>query len=295
MHRPGQILLIGAAVLLTGALYGGDAAAASKQLVVAKVTSAPVIDGVADDAVWAKATDVVTHDPQAKADLRIKAVYTDDMIYVLATFPDKTESRTHKTLTWDAEQARYRTGVDREDTFVIKWAMSSDVRDLRVDAERPYKADIWFWKATRTDPSGYADDKSHTYSATRGRNSKTVLSRSGQRFYLSRPGDSGKSAYKTIIYADRVKDRMPLYKNNEPKGSRADVRAKGQWRNGVWTVEFARKLVTGNADDVEFKFLRSYKFGVARYEIAGRRKNPKLEQPWYGAGEITELMTLRFD
>ena len=97
-----------------------------------------------------------------------------------------------------------------------------------------------------------------------------------------------------VIHPDFVGDTALFYTSRQPNGSRADVRAKGEWRDGVWTVEFARKLVTNHSDDIQFDLDRVYRFGVSRYEIAGRKRNPKLEQPWFGAGEITGPLTLKF-
>jgi hypothetical protein len=78
------------------------------------------------------------------------------------------------------------------------------------------------------------------------------------------------------------------------EGSRADVRAKGVWRDGIWTVEFSRKLATNNLDDIQFNVGQVYQLGVSRYEIAGRKRNPSLDQPWYGAGEVTAPLILQF-
>jgi len=253
------------------------------------------VDGVADETAWAKAKPFVTYDPQAKVNLTIKVLYTKDSIYVLAHFPDKTESRTHKTQTWDETQKRYRIGFDREDSFVLKWSMEPRAVDLRVDADEPYKADIWFWKAHRTDRAGYADDKMHIYSSVKTPNSKQVASKQGLRFYLSRPGDAGRSAYKTVLHPKKKGEREALFASRKPEGSRADVRAKGVWRDGHWTIEFARKLKTGHRDDVQFDAKTPVSFGVAKYEIAGRPYNPKLDQPYFGAGEITQLLRLTFD
>ena len=269
--------------------------AAPTQLIATKVKIAPVIDGNADDAGWSRAKPLVTYDPLAKVRLTVRAVYTDDTIFILATFPDQTENRDHKTQVWVAEQSRYRIGYDREDTFVIKWSMETGPVDLRVDAEEPYRADIWFWKAHRTDHAGHADDKSHVYSSLQTPGSKPVLSRNGRRFYLKRPGDAGKAAYETIVHGEHVGDRAPLYKHGAPQGSRADVRAKGNWRNGGWTVEFSRKLVTNNPDDLQLDAGGAYNLGVSRFEIAGRKRNPKLQEPYFGAGEITRMLTLQFE
>ena len=272
-----------------------DQAHAGKEIISSYVEAAPTIDGVADEAIWAKARPSISHDPVAKIDITIKSVHTKDSIYFQVMFPDKTEGRTHKTMVWAPEQERYRTDVDREDTFVFKWSMEPNSVDLSVAADNSYNADIWFWKANRTDPTGYADDKMHRYSAMPNPDSKTVLSKLGMRFYLTRPGDSGKAAYKTKVYDRYVGERQPKYSHNLPQGSRADIQAKGVWRDGWWTIEFARKLATGHPDDIQFDKDRRYEFGVSRYEIAGRRKNAKLAEPNYGAGDVGELLVLRFN
>jgi hypothetical protein len=72
------------------------------------------------------------------------------------------------------------------------------------------------------------------------------------------------------------------------------VRARGVWQNGRWTVELARKLVTGNQDDIQFAPGKKYLFGVSRYEIAGREPNAKLSEPLYGTGDVNEILWLAF-
>ncbi|WP_406828236.1 ethylbenzene dehydrogenase-related protein [Microbulbifer sp. ARAS458-1] len=46
--------------------------------------------------------------------------------------------------------------------------------------------------------------------------------------------------------------RMPsvMYNSNRFEGDRADVRARGEWKDGYWNLEMARKRVTGSALDV---------------------------------------------
>jgi len=41
-----------------------------------------------------------------------------------------------------------------------------------------------------------------------------------------------------------------LYRSNRFEGDRADIRAKGTWENGIWTLELARKRNTGSKHDV---------------------------------------------
>ncbi len=59
---------------------------------------------------------------------------------------------------------------------------------------------------------------------------------------------------------------MPRYDVTlEPRGSIADVRAKGIWQNGRWVLEMARKLDTGHDDDVVFPANGEVPFAVAAF------------------------------
>jgi hypothetical protein len=269
--------------------------AGDQQLVSVKVDKAPAIDGKSDDAVWAQAKSVTTRDAIASTEITLKSVYTEDEVFMLVQYPDRTENRAHKSLMWDEAAKRYRSGPQREDTFVFKWSMEPYVVDLSVSADKPYQADIWYWKAHRTDPSGYADDKVQIYSITELNDAKKVISKSGRRFYLRRIGDTGAAAYRPVIAQEYTEPQVPKFSFQQPSGSRADVRAKGVWRDGVWTIEFRRKLNTSHDDDVQFEKSGGYRFGVSRHEIAGRaRKDPTSEQPNHGAGDIGEHFTLVF-
>lgn len=46
-------------------------------------------------------------------------------------------------------------------------------------------------------------------------------------------------------------------------GSKDDVQGKGKWTNGIWTVEFGRKLNTGHDDDIQFKVDGEYLYTFA--------------------------------
>ncbi len=52
-------------------------------------------------------------------------------------------------------------------------------------------------------------------------------------------------------------------------GDRGDVAVAMHWQDGMWTLEFARKLVTGSEFDVQFKDMKKpYAFGVAVFDNA---------------------------
>ena len=76
----------------------------------------------------------------------------------------------------------------------------------------------------------------------------------------------------------------------QPTGSRADVRAKGVWSNGQWTIEFARKLNTGHDDDVAFTPGDIYLFGVACYAMAYDTPHDAWSQPLYRTGDIFDRL-----
>lgn len=255
---------------------------------------APTIDGKADDTAWNIANQTTIKDAVVDLDHNLTCVYDDERIYIKATYADTTESRTHKTGIWNQEEGLYHYGKDREDTLLFKWNMDDNKGDLSLNSDVPYKADIWYWKAHRTDPMGYADDKSHVYSNERLKKSKKRISKRGNRFYLVRRGDEGQSTYKPIIHVTRFNDEVSSYSHRKPTGSRADVKAKGHWSNNEWTIEFSRALDTGNADDVRFKTNRQYQLGVSRYEMSGTNELENSNNPKHGAGEIDQTITLVF-
>jgi hypothetical protein len=277
------------------AAFLSTSASADQDLVCARTGTAPSVDGDGSDAAWSKAEGLVTRDLVANLDMHLQCVHSGAKVFFLVSFADDAENRLHKTLQWDPDQLRYRTGPNREDTFVFKWSMEPGDVDLSLSSAQSYKADIWYWKADRTDPVGYADDKSHTYSSSPLPRATKLVSKDGRRFYLVRPGDEGDAAYLIHVRSRFEGESVRRYDNQQPSGSRSDIRAKGQWRNGVWFVEFARALVTDHADDVQFDFAKRYQFGVSRHEVAGRPRDPQIDIPMFGAGEVGEPLTLSFE
>lgn len=266
---------------------------ADQTIVAAKVKNAPKIDGVGDDPEWKTATQIIIHDNIAKIDVILKAVYTDQEIFFLVVFPDADESREHKPLVWDKEKKVYVTGTQRGDGFVFKWNMEIKPVDLSVFADNSYKTDVWYWKACRTDPVGYADDTYNILSMDKLPDSIKIISKKGNTFYYGRYGDDGTPAYlATEPQIEYKGDKISMFKNTTPTGSRADIRAKGVWKEGKWTIEFKRLLFTGNQDDLQFDTKGSYQFGISVYEIGGKKPDPK-EHP-YGAGDISEAILLKF-
>lgn len=290
-----KIFIICVLVMITNTVYSQSEPGGSANLVAAKTETAPVIDGNDLDACWANAQAITTHDTVADIDITLKALHTDEHVFFLVSFPDPDESRTHKSWAWDKSMELYKMGPDREDGFVFKWNMESESVDLSLRADKPYRADTWFWKACRTDPAGFVDDKIQILSFLKVEKSLMLTSKSGATMYLLRQGDKGTAAFKTKMTSEYEGDMVNRFVYQQPTGSRADVKAKGIWENGRWTIEFARSLVTGHDDDVQFDLTGNYEFGVSRYEIKGGKPDKKVSQPLYECGDTNEIITLVFE
>ncbi|WP_277948926.1 ethylbenzene dehydrogenase-related protein [Pseudoalteromonas piscicida] len=53
----------------------------------------------------------------------------------------------------------------------------------------------------------------------------------------------------------KIGEQLPsvLYRSNRFEGDRADVRARGEWHDGYWTLELVRKNQTHSKLDVELR------------------------------------------
>lgn len=263
-------------------------------LVSAKCKKAPVLDGNGQDPTWSQAQELTTHDNVANLDISLKSVYTNDKVFFLVRFYDPDESRSHKPWVWNQKEEIYEIGPEREDCLIFKWAMDKATSDLSLYADEPYTADVWFWKANRTDAVGYADDKIQRLKPTKISKSMKLRSKSGKPRFLQRRGDKGKAAYKSTLYIDFLGDKIPQFEHRNPSESRADVKAKGVWSKNEWCIEFSRSLTTNQDDDVQFDLSEKYFFGISRYEVAGKKPNPKLSQPLYGSGDVSDKLFLVF-
>lgn len=294
MPRHIQLISISVALFLSFLAGTVTSCLAAQKVIAEKVTITPLIDGIGNDRVWKLGREIVTHDSIADIDIALTAIYTNKEIFFRVIFPDPDASMTHKSWTWNKARKIYHVGTDREDTFLFNWKMLPKPADLSISSDDSYSADIWFWKACRTNPVGYADDNIHLLGSQPVKDAVRLASKTGRNVYLLRREDSGSAAYRVNLVTEHVEDVVPRYINQEPSGSRADVEARGVWNNGRWTIEFVRPLKTGNNDDVQFDPRLVYQFGVSRYEIAGRPANPELSQPLYGTGDVGEELTLIF-
>jgi hypothetical protein len=159
--------------------------------------------------------------------------------------------------------------------------------------------DLWQWRASRSNPMGYAgDDWIFEYRwFDAGKNIFTTPAKPAWMY------DRSKTGFSAIPEADlkRTLDKFPLiigqnavafdpkapFKEGDilpqpvlqqPGGSVADIQASGVWRNGRWTVDLKRKLKTGNPDDKVLEPGKVYDIGFSVFEdkVSNRRHHVTL-------------------
>jgi hypothetical protein len=156
--------------------------------------------------------------------------------------------------------------------------------------------DVWYWQAGVGNTIGYADDQvafgSDGGSESSRRRPDSYAPVADLNFFTSEPlfppymagGSNGgfdplrvlwkptaaafsPTAQNPVTGATWAQgDEVPGWLVSPPADDRRDVRARGSYRDGVWTVEFARALTTGSANDVQFNIDGSAYFGVAVHD-----------------------------
>ncbi len=243
--------------------------AAGQTIVVAALPAAPVLDGRGDDWEGVAAQSIPVSGPLAVSSVRVKTGIHGERVFFLFQWADPQADTEHKPFVWDAEAGRYVAGPQREDRFAVQFAMAGDY-DVDWLSGNSFKADMWHWKAARSNPLGLAHDKMTIIGLQPIRKTYKAQTEDGRPLYIQRTSDAGGKLYTTKRYRRYEQDTMPKYMLNKGvSGSVADVQAKGVWKDGQWTLELQRKLDTGHVDDVAFVPGRMVRGGIAVFERSG--------------------------
>ncbi len=275
---PTCLSVVCAALSLATVVAAQTSTAKPPELVAVKTAQPPSLDGRGNDPAWQGGAPVVltangvmprTRGTSSKVELR--AAYTDTHLYILATWDDATKDEVgHRTWRWDAEKRSYGEDADREDMFAVAFQHTGPfVADMLAGVEATW--DLWHWKAFRTNPQGYAMDKTHRYTDAQppGMANKHAAG-DGSDTWIGRPQDAGTTVEVQHAAPTEFKgERVPRYSPGQPTGSAADVTAKGAWVNGKWTLEFARRLDTGYPDDTAFKLGETYRMALSVHDRTG--------------------------
>ncbi len=257
--------LMAATGILAASVFAAPVAGQTLTLEALTAPGKMTVDGDPSD--WASHRGiVVTLQGNGGVDsVELKAAVRGDRIYLLAIWEDSTESRLHKPYKWDEATGKYKRTQQLEDRFAVSIAMTGDFSANKVDGAE-FTADVWHWKASRSDPAGVAHDKMWRVSRSTFPKAKEFKSPDGSTMYMRRMSDKGDRLYKPLKYTTRQDDVMPRYRVNlKPSGSIADVQAKSVWKNGRWYLEMSRLLNTGNADDAVIPRTGEIKIAVAGF------------------------------
>lgn len=340
-----RMLSLSVIVLIAGlfALTAGNSQAqwpGTGTLVAVPAASPPILDGQADDIIWTQATPLIVRamsmgmggGHHQYTDVTLKAAYTPTDLYILAKWTDPTLSIDKKTWTYDGSQW---TQSGDEDRLAILWDLDNSIAGfsqmgcgavchggegrMRTDGPTEF-ADVWHWKAARSNPMRAVDDKylnddydpadveaahhgdggDSTYvpNAAAGlprwvwnsANPSTPLGVAAEwatHFLLLDEMTDFGTLNPLTGSAWTAGDQVPGYALRPPTGSRGDIEAHGAWAAGVWTVEMRRPLDTGDhaardGERVDQVFVPGgrYQFGVAVWDNAGGIEHRRAPGPF---------------
>jgi hypothetical protein len=119
---------------------------------------AVIIDGKDDELVWRDAQEVEVPLFYGNVEsVSLKALYTDDEVFIRVRWADDTESREHKPWKWSAANERWVTGPQIEDSVMLSFEAGCEWAPSLIEGY-DYDFDAWHWLAARTDPLGQALD-----------------------------------------------------------------------------------------------------------------------------------------
>lgn len=240
-------------------LFISTTTAADHQVIkVHSLSSAPVIDSQGEDwqAIPEHEIPLQSYTTTSKVDVesvQVKAGYHGGQVYFYIHWPDSEANLIHKPYVWNPDNQRYLRGPQREDRLALHFEMEGE---LTSDWREPkqFKADMWHWKASRSNPLGLVHDKFTIHSPNKLLRSSVVPGLSGHTQYVKRESDEGTKIYTTKRYRKEADPVMPKYiLNAGVTGSVSDIKVNGKWREGRWHLEISRKMDTGYSDDVAFE------------------------------------------
>lgn len=305
------VLTIGALTVYSALVADAKSSKGDLMVISKKVKSAPTDASSPQWKEAEKARIVVTGAGDVEGNIntmKVRSVYTKDEIFFLFQWHDYNKSMNKKR--WKFTGGKWtkikgdedRLGVVWEINRIDKFATKGCTILCHNEAKNPEdwyyatsspreKADLWHWKAVRSNPVGYTEDgyvianpskkpeegrKRDASSDTKAKSNRTKDK--SKPAYMQNPSKPP-SIPGSLLVEEAVKitgkskfeegDEIPGYMLNSVwKGSFADVKTKGVWQNGKWTVMMRRKLQTGNDDDVQFNTRKTYPFGIAVFDNA---------------------------
>ncbi len=224
----------------------------------------PAIDGQSTDAAWQSASQFAfeVQGASGKMTVTAAALWSPERLWILVRWPDKSKDSVHRPWVWSKDDKAYAAGREVEDALSLSFTREGRMGECML-AGTEASLDLWTWRAGRTDPSGYAEDATMVLSFRRIARANSYQTRTGRSVWIKEDPDAGSQPYQAQIVGAYAGDRIPRYIARTPSGSMADVASKGSWKDGFWTVEFSRRLSTGDPADAVFAAGREAYFSIA--------------------------------
>jgi hypothetical protein len=229
--------------------------------------TAPVVDGQLSDPAWQGApwSSVGVAGASGNLTLTAGALWSPDRLWIFVRWPDGSRDDLHHPWVWSQGESVYFVGPQVEDALSLSFAREGRMGECML-AGAEAATDLWTWRAGRSDFSGYAEDATMTLSFQQQPRANSFQARNGSAVWVRIEPDAGSRPYQTQIAGAYAGDLIPRYSASVPSGSMADVRAKGAWKEGFWTVEFSRRLSTGDPADAVFGPGSEITFAIAVFD-----------------------------
>jgi hypothetical protein len=263
-----------------------------------------VLDGMESEPEWEKAPEVTVPLTYGNVpEISLKAMYTQDEVFIRLRWPDDEANRQHRPWVWDAEQESYRESAQVEDSVMLSFEAGCEWTPSLLGGYM-YDFDAWQWMAARTDPLGQAVD---LYGNVQDRGLSSIgfveypsrilkddwivkftenqevdlhadwneldrvymLMPVTETLYVKAVPDGGRLSppvFEQLPAPDATpQDGTQIYPQFSPlplEGGAGEVKAKGHWEDGYWTVEFRRDRLTPAEHIYDTIFNRTVQFSV---------------------------------
>lgn len=313
-------------------------AAKARPLISVKVDVPPRLDGKGNDDAWEKAGQVGV-EAEDGPEINIRTVYTKDKVYFLLSWKDETESINMDKWVYDGKTWGIKQEIRWEgeppweadsDRFCFQWPIRDDnlikkfakkgcailchkpEKESKMYTSGPHQAsDIWQWRASITNPLGYADDGFLDHTKISKKDEPNADKRINAAHKWDKPGPEALNVVRNKdgegprwmsranskdpfllkgqevpLDMSKIKkgDNVPGWRLARPNGSRGDIdaAAKHDKEEGLWTLELSRKLITNDPEhDVQFDDLsKTYYFGIAVWENDRLYGHTRVKKPF---------------
>jgi len=267
------------------------------------------LDGIDDEPSWATTPEItVPLTFGGVSEARLKVLYTDDDIIIRVRWADATEDRLHHPWVWDEASGSYVEGAQVEDSLMFSFEAGCEWFPSFL-AGYDFDFDAWQWLAGRTDPLGQALDLSGSMKNAQLSFNQQYAPRYNEDDWNLRITDTQEGnlywplekldhqylivpVLDTVYYHANLDGRRgqefvrqvhppeklppnpaPLLLQYEPlkiEGNAAEVRGKGHWEDGYWTVELSRPLITEGGGSYDIQMHRLTQFSIQVYDRVER-------------------------